>query len=286
MHVVGDFLKRRVMPLQRRSRLCCWFTGPNDIGRIQRGPGTDLSWEELELLVKGITGASFVPESLILPQDTPALYDDPGLRTAVLATRPTLDDSGVAVRQTDGRDPLHGIQIPGVPAGGPQPASAAPCDGPAVAPSPLDKGKGAASSASATGGSGGSEEERRRRLRRADGSLVSDPPRSVKGLLVGPWRPAPRPRAHKGASVLRSRCHHHHRVRRHHHHHHHLGVISPRGTSSSSNNSNSSNSSSNNNNRSSSNSSGRPTSRVARKSRAPSKCSPFLHESYYHADRS
>jgi hypothetical protein len=69
MHVVGDFLKRRVMPLQRRSRLCCWFTGPNDIGRIQRGSGTDLSWEELELLVKGITGESFVPESLILPQD-------------------------------------------------------------------------------------------------------------------------------------------------------------------------------------------------------------------------
>ena len=64
MHVVGDFLKRWVMPLQRRSCLCCWFTGPNDIGRIQREPGTDLSWEELELLVKGITGESFVPESL------------------------------------------------------------------------------------------------------------------------------------------------------------------------------------------------------------------------------
>jgi hypothetical protein len=68
MHVVGDFLKRRIMPLQRRSRLCCWFTGPNDIGRIQRGASTDLSWEELELLVKGITGESFVPESLILPR--------------------------------------------------------------------------------------------------------------------------------------------------------------------------------------------------------------------------
>jgi hypothetical protein len=44
MHVVGDFLKRRIAPLQRRARLCCWFSGPNDIGRIQRGPGTDLSW--------------------------------------------------------------------------------------------------------------------------------------------------------------------------------------------------------------------------------------------------
>jgi hypothetical protein len=67
MHMVGNFLKHRVMLLQRRSRLCCLFTGPNDIGRIQRGPGTDLPWEELELLVKGITGESFILESLILP---------------------------------------------------------------------------------------------------------------------------------------------------------------------------------------------------------------------------
>jgi hypothetical protein len=68
MHVVGNFLKHRIARLQRRTRLCCWFISPNDIGRIQRGPGTDLSWEELELLVKGITGESFVPESLILPR--------------------------------------------------------------------------------------------------------------------------------------------------------------------------------------------------------------------------
>jgi hypothetical protein len=43
MHVVGDFMKCRIAPLQRRACLCCWFTGSNDIGRIQRGPGTDLS---------------------------------------------------------------------------------------------------------------------------------------------------------------------------------------------------------------------------------------------------
>jgi hypothetical protein len=67
MHVVGDFLKRRVMPLQGRPRLCCWFTGPSDIGRIQRGLGTDLSWAELEVLVKGITGEAFILESLIPP---------------------------------------------------------------------------------------------------------------------------------------------------------------------------------------------------------------------------
>jgi hypothetical protein len=69
------------------------------------------------------------------------------------------------------------------------------------------------------------------------------PPRSIRGLLVGLRRPAPRPRARRGVSVLWFGRHHHHRARRHHHHHrsrrhhHHLGVISPRGTSSSNNSS-------------------------------------------------
>ena len=37
MHVVGDLLKRRIAPLQRRPRLSCWLTGPNDIDRTSVG---------------------------------------------------------------------------------------------------------------------------------------------------------------------------------------------------------------------------------------------------------
>jgi hypothetical protein len=72
MHVVGYLLKRQIMPLQRRPCLCCWFTGPNDISRIQRGPRTDLSWDELVVLVGWFTGPNDIgriqrgPESLIL----------------------------------------------------------------------------------------------------------------------------------------------------------------------------------------------------------------------------
>jgi uncharacterized membrane protein YgcG len=161
MHVVGDFLKRRTASLQERPRLSCWFTDPNDICRIQRGPGTDLTWEGLEVLVKGITGESFMPKSLILPQNIPSLCDDPALRTAMLASLPTLDESGVAVRQTGGWDPHHGIRIPGASAAGPQLIGVAPSatarasSDSAAAPCPLDKSKGAASSFSARGGAGG-----------------------------------------------------------------------------------------------------------------------------------
>jgi hypothetical protein len=229
MLVVGDLLKRRISPLQRRPRLCCWFTVPNNIGRIQREPGTDLSWDELAVLVGGTTRETFVPESLILPQNIPALYDDPGLRTTILATLPTLDESGVVVRQTSDRDPHHEIRILDAPARGPQPAGVAP-SALAVAPSPLDKGKGAASTPLPQVAPGG-------RRRRGDAGCVAltchsfrSLPRSARGPQAGPRRRAPRPTARRGTSALRSR-------RRHHHH---LGVISPRGTSSSNKNSSSS----------------------------------------------
>jgi hypothetical protein len=182
--------------------------------------------------VKGITGESFVPESLILPEGIPALCDDAGLRSVNLATLPTLDECGVAVRQTGGRDPHREIQISDAPVGGPQTAGVAPSAPagashvPAAAPRPLDKGKGAASSSS-------TQAALRRWRRREDigyaapmDRLSRTPPpplgsrrpvpKSVRGPLAGSRSPAPRPRARRGALVLR---HHSHRVRRHHNHH-------------------------------------------------------------------
>jgi hypothetical protein len=175
MHVVGDFLKHRIAPLQARAQLSCWFTGSNDLDRVHRGPGTNLSWEELELLVKGITGESFIAESLIPLEGIHLLCDDQGLRAVILDWRPTLDESGVAVRQTGDRDPHRGIQIPGEPVGGSRPADAG-SRAPPAALNPSGEGKGAASSSSTPGDSRRSEGERRHRLRRTDGSFVGDPP--------------------------------------------------------------------------------------------------------------
>jgi hypothetical protein len=229
--------------------------------------------------VKGITGESFVPESLILAEGILALCDDTGLRTVILSTLSTLDESGVAVRQTGGRNPHRGIQISDAPDGGPQSAGVAPSasarasHASVAAPHPLDKGKGlqaapppqAALEYRRKRGGAGCVAPTDRLFRTPPLGSRRPAPRNVRGLLAGPRRPAPRPRVRRGASVLR---HHNHQARHHHNrhhnrHHHHPGAISPRDTSSSSNNS-------------SSKSSGRPASRVVGRSKAPSECNPFL----------
>jgi hypothetical protein len=98
--------------------------------------------------VKGITGESYVPESLILPKGIPALCDDAGLRTVILATLPTLDERGIGVRQTGGRDPHRGIRISDAPVGGAQTAGMTPSApagasrAPATPPTPWTKAKG------------------------------------------------------------------------------------------------------------------------------------------------
>jgi hypothetical protein len=198
MHVLGDFLKRWVMPLQGRPRLCCWFTGLNDIGRIQRGPGTDLTWEQLEIFVRGITGESFIPESLMSPQGISPLCDNPGLRSAVMARLPTLDESGVAVRQTGDRDPHCGIHILGAPDGGPQPADVAPRVPPA-GPSSSDKDKGPACSSSTPDAVGRSGCVAPMGPLSRTFPSVRPPPRSVRRQLVGLRRPILRSRTGRGA---------------------------------------------------------------------------------------
>jgi len=112
LHVLGDFLKRRIAPLKQRPRPAWSFTGPQDCSRTHRGEDSDLTQEALEVLVRAVTREIFIPEHLILPQGVVPLCEDSRLRTAVLATLPTLDDGGLAARQTGG-DPDRGIRIPG-----------------------------------------------------------------------------------------------------------------------------------------------------------------------------
>jgi hypothetical protein len=112
MMVLGDFLRRRVAPLQQRSKMACMYTGPNDCCRIAHGPSTNSTRAELEASIRAMTGEAFSLESLVLPRGIKALCEDQVMRSAALASMPTLDEGGLAVRQVGG-DLNRGIHIPG-----------------------------------------------------------------------------------------------------------------------------------------------------------------------------
>src|SRR6185369_10706569 len=56
LHVLGDFLKRRIAPLKQRPCPAWNFTGPQDCSRTHRGEDSDLTQEALEVLVRAVTG--------------------------------------------------------------------------------------------------------------------------------------------------------------------------------------------------------------------------------------
>jgi hypothetical protein len=170
--VLGDFLRHRIAPLQQRFRMACMFTGVNDCSRIERGAGTDLSDAELEVLIRGMTCEAYAPELLVLPRGISALCEDQGMRTAILASLPTLDDDGLAVWLVRG-DPNRGIRIPGASPDSPRRADPSPGQSSHGAPAPSGRGKEPEAASSRS--SQDREEDRSRRLRRGDGSFVGEP---------------------------------------------------------------------------------------------------------------
>jgi len=199
LHVLGDFLKHRNAPLKQRPRRAWSFTGLNDYSRTHRGEGSDLTQEALEVLVRAVTGEAFVPEHLILPQGVVPLCEDSRMRTAVLATLPTLDDGGLAARQTGG-NPDRGLRIPG--ASGDQAIPSAAGSGPTT------KGKQAMAGSFATSGpsqarssSGASSGEAgRRRLHRGDGTPVTESAAKRQRTAAGAGQGSSRASGPRGSS--------------------------------------------------------------------------------------
>jgi hypothetical protein len=138
--VLGDFLMRRIAPLQQRTRMAYMYTGSNDCYRIARGPGTVFTRAELEVAIRGMTGDAFSPESLVPPSEVKALCEDQALRSSVLASMLTLDEGGLAVRQLGG-DPNRGIHILGASPNRQQRTSQGPGRSSPGGPTPAGKGK-------------------------------------------------------------------------------------------------------------------------------------------------
>jgi hypothetical protein len=142
-----------------------------------------------------MTGEAFSLESLVLPSGIKALCEDQALRSAVLASMPTLDEGGLAVRQVGG-DPNRGIHIPGASPDRQQRTSQGPGGSSHGGPAPAGKGKGKEpeperrhkqsvggtparrddeARGAATARSSQEEGSRSRRFQRGDGSYVGEP---------------------------------------------------------------------------------------------------------------
>eukprot|EP00267_Zea_mays_P024075 XP_008650226.1 MAP7 domain-containing protein 1-like [Zea mays] len=119
------------------------------------------------------------------PQGILPLCDNPGLRSAVLARLPTLDESGVAVRQTSGQDPIGGSIFPVYQSEAPSllmwPPESPPAGPSSSGPSSSDKGKGPACSSSTPDVAGRSEGDGQRG--------VSPPPPPPSGSTPPPPPP-------------------------------------------------------------------------------------------------
>jgi hypothetical protein len=83
---------------------------------------------------------TYTLEALVLPRGIKALFEDQAIRSAVLASMPTLDEGGLAVRQVGG-DPNRGIQIPGASPDRQQRADQGPGGPSHGGPGPAGKGK-------------------------------------------------------------------------------------------------------------------------------------------------
>jgi hypothetical protein len=85
MMVLGDFLRRRIAPLQQRSRMACMYTGSNNCCRIARGPSSDFTRAELEASIRAIRrdvqlGVTGPPERDQSPVRGPgAAFSGPGV---------------------------------------------------------------------------------------------------------------------------------------------------------------------------------------------------------------
>jgi hypothetical protein len=95
--VLHDFLSKRLAPLQDRSHRPAWiYTGVNDIMRLDRWPGSSLDEVLLDTSLKALTTDQFSAELVVAAAVYEPICANQAVRTALLATMPTLDDVDIA----------------------------------------------------------------------------------------------------------------------------------------------------------------------------------------------
>ncbi|KAF0888023.1 hypothetical protein E2562_009606 [Oryza meyeriana var. granulata] len=97
--VIGDFLRRRPVPLQERSRLAWLYTGDRDATRTHVGASHNRGRAELICMLRVVIGFGNIPASK-LPREDLALCND-SARMAWQAILPECDAKGILERMSE-----------------------------------------------------------------------------------------------------------------------------------------------------------------------------------------
>jgi len=175
--VAADFLRRRIAPLQERTRPAWLYTGLEDATRLARGRDSVVDDAVLTEMLRLLTNDHADASSTRLPERVVPLCENRDLFRSAMAQMPTCDHISIARIQrgdesqgTEIHDPVDGAPRPARAEasgrGGKGKERAAPETSTSRAP-PQVEVKQEPDTAPAPG--------RRHRLRRGDGSFVSEP---------------------------------------------------------------------------------------------------------------
>nr|ABF97876.1 retrotransposon protein, putative, unclassified [Oryza sativa Japonica Group] len=160
--VFGDYLRRRIAPLQRRARGAWEYTGPEDYMRTHQGRKWDWVPEDFKMVVQRVLNLSSVEASLIPHGVLPLCYDPE--RANILTIMQAVGASGE--RALQGHDGAGGSRRgdQSAPGGG---RASGPCDG----------------------GPGGSRPADARGKRKQEGTPSPSPPRGGGAVRASSRRP-------------------------------------------------------------------------------------------------
>jgi hypothetical protein len=111
MMVLHDYVSKRIMPLQERTRPAWLYTGVNDVMRLEHGDRSTLGEEALALVMGKLSPDLSFHDFVTPPASCQPLRMDQATRTLLLVAMPSMDDVGIAPIQRG--DQSRGVQIPG-----------------------------------------------------------------------------------------------------------------------------------------------------------------------------
>jgi hypothetical protein len=111
MMVLHNYVSKRIEPLQECTRPSWFYTGVNDVTRLECGDGSTLSEEVLALVMGKLSHDPSSHDFVTPPTSCQPLCMDQAVRSMLQVAMPLMDDVDIAPIQRG--DQSRGVQIPG-----------------------------------------------------------------------------------------------------------------------------------------------------------------------------